>query len=1668
MTEVDGQFYWQFRVYRGCIMQQQFQQSWAARRRSFLSGTAFAAIMLAGVAGQADGALAACTFSDIYTFSCGSMVSTPADFVPITANGVTIGTVEAGATISGEGLSVATAGGSFIIVNNGTVTGTAAGFNLQGLQPQGGDITYLGNGSAGATAGAGLSIRTTTGAIAVGTANTPVVPTFSGVYGLLAQSDAGPISVFLNGGSVTGGSGLAMESGGNISATLTGGTTISAGLAGFGFGIGVGAPIGSQGGQSVTSDANIGSAASRFQYGIAAYGAGSGNVALSQTGGAIYAVDGGLAVLDSGGTGTASVDTSADSSISVNGTAGTSVGIQATATGDVTVRAAGAISGGAGGILAISKTGEASVTASGTISGGAYGIVAASLAGTVTVTAAGTISDTQNGVLTQSLDRTDVAVSGTITASDIGLSAVGTHVSVSVGNGATVQGTNRGGVSVQASDSLIENNGTITGFAGVGSAIGSTTVNNAGSITGTSGIAVYLVGGANNSFVMSGPNATLSGVAIGSGTDTFGFAGTGSNSFDVGQIGTGWVLLDKAGSSDWSLTGMSTYTGPVTVSDGTLSVDGNLNSMSGATVTGGQLVVNSDLTWASGVTVNGGRLSVNGTLHGPVSVASGGTLGGGGTIDGSATVDGTLSAGNSPGTLTIKNDLTLNGGSTSVFELNTPGVVGGTGAGGNDLVKVGNNLTLGGTLDARVAAAGFYRLFTYGGTLSGSFASSTVTGTGGFAPAAGAPDVQTGIANQVNLSVLGAGQTMQFWDGTDMAGNGMVDGGAGTWSSAGTNWTGAPGHAEINGTWGGSVGVFAGAAGGVVTVNGTQGFDTLQFSSSGYAPNGGSLALSPSTGAAATLNVDSGITTTVASTIVDGIGNSLRKAGSGTLVLTGTNTYTGGTQLVGGTLSVSTDANLGAASGALTFDGGTLQNTAALSTARNVTLLTGGGTLQTDAGLTLAGTISGDGTLTKTGVGTLTLSGINSYGNTFVVSGVLIGNANSIAGGLVNNATVVFDQGGDGAFAGAIGGSGTMVKQGTGKLTLTGSSALNWSIVAGGLSTAAERFLGNADIGSGASLTFEQSANATYGGVLTGTGRITKTGVGALVYDGDGSSFVGTTEIAAGKLIVGSDATHANAVLGGAFDVAAGAVLGGYGTVGNTIVSGGTLSPGNSIGTLTVAGNLVMTAASTYMVEVSGASADKTVVTGTATLGGKVVVDPLARLPMTTTYTIMTAGTRSGTFSGVDFLTATNFARNPRLAYVGNDVLLTLDPGLLSPILPSYANVNQRNVAAGIDDALLGGATLPNGFNALFALSGDPLLKALSLASGEIAATAPQAAFDAQSQFLNSLTDPFAGGYRGNASTAGSSSLLGYAATAGEGHPRDVFAALVTKAPQTQTFEQRWRTFGAVYGGNTQIGGNAALGSHDATSRVYGAMGGVSYALSPTTELGFAFGGGGTSFALAGGMGSGHSDMFQAGVFAHHGFARNGYLSGAFAYGWHDVTTDRTVSTGERLRGDYKAGVLSGRLEAGWRIDTAWAGVTPYAAAQAISYRMPSYLEQGNGAADSFALAYAGRDVTATRSELGLRLDRTMVMGETLFTLRGRAAWAHNFDTARNAAATFQALPGSSFLVSGAAMAPDAALVSAGAEIAWRNGFALAVSFEGEFSNNVTGYTGKGTLRYAW
>ena len=87
-----------------------------------------------------------------------------------------------------------------------------------------------------------------------------------------------------------------------------------------------------------------------------------------------------------------------------------------------------------------------------------------------------------------------------------------------------------------------------------------------------------------------------------------------------------------------------------------------------------------------------------------------------------------------------------------------------------------------------------------------------------------------------------------------------------------------------------------------------------------------------------------------------------------------------------------------------------------------------------------------------------------------------------------------------------------------------------------------------------------------------------------------------------------------------------------------------------------------------------------------------------------------------------------------------------------------------------------------------------------------------------------------------------------------------------------------------------------------------------------------------------------------------------------------------------------------------------------------------------------------------------MRSDTSFAMQNAILTLRGRAARAHDFNPDRTIAATFQTLPGASFVVNGAAQARDAALATVSAEMKWLNGFSLAATFEGEFSN-VTGPT---------
>lgn len=531
-------------------------------------------------------------------------------------------------------------------------------------------------------------------------------------------------------------------------------------------------------------------------------------------------------------------------------------------------------------------------------------------------------------------------------------------------------------------------------------------------------------------------------------------------------------------------------------------------------------------------TVSGGSLLVDGTLGGATSAVAvnGGLLGGSGVIGGNVTVNsGVLAPGdNGPGALTINGNLVLGSASTLQMELGQAGTAGGA---LNDLVQVNGNLTLGGTLNVTQSAggafgAGIYRLIDYSGTLTDNTLSV------GSIPM-GAGTIQTSIANQVNL-VVGGIQTFTFWDGGGVANDGVISGGSGTWQAAGDQrWTNSAGTA--NGAYAnGGFAIFAGQ-GGTVSVSNSQGAVTasgLQFAANGYDVTGDPLTL---TGTQATVRVGDGTAAGAAFTAtIDAqlTGSAqLVKTDLGTLVLTGANTYTGGTAINGGVLQVSSDLNLGDASGGLSLNGGTLQTTADVLTARAVSL-DGAGTFSPNAGttLTLAGVVSGAGSLTQAEAGTLALTNANTYtGGTTISAGTLqIGNSGatgSILGDVVDNATLAFDRSDSFTFAGAISGSGAISQIGTGTTVLTGDN----TYTGGATISAGTLQLGNGgtsgaipgDVADNGALAFDRSDSFTYAGAISGAGSVSQIGTGATILTGN-NIYIGGTTISAGTLQLGN------------------------------------------------------------------------------------------------------------------------------------------------------------------------------------------------------------------------------------------------------------------------------------------------------------------------------------------------------------------------------------------------------------------------------------------------------------------------------------------------------------------------------------------------------------------
>lgn len=632
---------------------------------------------------------------------------------------------------------------------------------------------------------------------------------------------------------------------------------------------------------------------------------------------------------------------------------------------------------------------------------------------------------------------------------------------------------------------------------------GTVTVDNtAGAVTFTG--AQFVVDGFTVAGAALTTNTAATALRVGDGT-----AASASTTATISAAITGTGGIDKTDFGTLVLSRANTYTGATTVSSGRLILNGDQSAATGA------------VTVASGATLSGA-----GRTGGTVTIAPGATL-----------------IGNAGSTLTTAG-LTLGATSNLDVTLGSPSTT--------SLFRVNGDLTLDGVLNVRDPAAfgfGLYRLIDYTGTLTNNGLTIGALPTG---IAASDLNVQTSVAQQVNLIYSDRTFALPIWQG-----------GSGIWSVDNTSQPWGTPDASTQGGWRPGQAIFARNPGNPI-VNTSAGeviVTGVQFAVSGYVVTGDALTTNT---LHAPFRVGDGtpdganMTATITSRIVGKGG--LNKTDLGTLILSGNNTYLGDTTLTSGVLQIAIDNNIGADNATLIFNGGTLRPTESITIPRAINVTSNGGTLdQGDKAITLSGLISGTGPLRKNGTGVLTITRDNS---------------------------------------------------------LTGTTTI------------------------------------TQGGILLGGGSL------------------GPTNILSGARLTGS------------------------GTIRGNLANSGLLSPGTSPGTINVTGNFTQAAGATYVVELASlTSYDKLVVSGSAALNGTLRVVGLGTFTPVSgqTYKIIEAAAGvTGSFATIDSPWAQLSATlRFQTQYNAKDVTLAFQQKPLGEISGS---LNQTNIAEAVDATVATGA----------------------------------------------------------------------------------------------------------------------------------------------------------------------------------------------------------------------------------------------------------------------------------------------------------------------------------------------------------------------------------------
>lgn len=598
----------------------------------------------------------------------------------------------------------------------------------------------------------------------------------------------------------------------------------------------------------------------------------------------------------------------------------------------------------------------------------------------------------------------------------------------------------------------------------------------------------------------------------------------GGGTYSGGITGSGKLI--KEGSGELLLTGSNGYTAGTIIRGGVLSGDASnirgtvtLENNSGLKVTGSGAFGNSILGSGNLTKVGNDRL----------------LLGGNNTFSGSITVlDGVLAG----DTTSIQQPVSVSSGATLEFTFSSgtrtfgqqiSGAGGLTKSGGGELTisapnsYTGNTVVSNGTLrlgnDNRISDSSSV-IIENSGRLDLNDYTEAISHLSGL----GTVDLGTGtlLLGQYNNSstfagsIVGAGDVVKIGSGIlTLSGSstysGATDIQSGTLEIIGSNRISNDSDVNV-------------AAGATFDLNGNS--ETIDLLT-------GSGVISLGSGALGVGTTGGPLTSSVFSGSIQGEGGSLQKLGQGNLGLTGSNTYTGTTNITSGSISIGGNERLSDSS-ALHVNAGALFDLN--NNTQTIDQLSGSGDIAIGAGLfrvgannassIYTGEIRGtSGTLEKLGTGTLTLSGNNIYQNGTIISdGSLVVSASNLPGDTeVNGSGKLVLSAGSGTYSGDISGTGTLRKETSSTVSLAGNNThTGGTEIAGGvLSANLNSLQGDVAMSNDSELWLTVTSNnpGTYTGNISGAGSLRKAveGGGKLTLVGS-NSYTGGTSVEAGIL----------------------------------------------------------------------------------------------------------------------------------------------------------------------------------------------------------------------------------------------------------------------------------------------------------------------------------------------------------------------------------------------------------------------------------------------------------------------------------------------------------------------------------------------------------------------